>query len=488
VVVATSVEGQGSLEDIIAADPNLTILQAALTTANVNISDTFSDPITLFAPTNGGFAIYSELLTTYTDVQYIAHLQNVLLMHIVAGTLLSTDLMNGQSITTTNGESITVNITEDTANLSTMNDDSTANIIAVDTLTSDGSNDVLHQIDSVLLPSFINTNLLDVTTNVEGFTILLELLQFTGLAALFSPDLTATVFAPSDAAFMALPEGVLDYYRGNIGVATNLLSGHVLSPLILPTQNMVNGDLATLTPAGTTLTITIVDVEGQTIYQINNATITQENVLANNGIIHVLDLVLEVPGTEYPPLATSPTVLSTTSAPTTTTTTTVPSPTITVVPAPVILEPPSEDNSSPTSTPIPTSTSVPSSVSMGVQPTKTPKKDNNATSKQGMGKNEKGGMMMGKDKSDDSGGSSKAKVSNPKTETDDEDDDMPSKKQVKDPKDNKIKGKKMDETKMTKIKADNNNNNNYTKGNDGGNGKLKDKQEIIVKKMKKNNQ
>jgi hypothetical protein len=48
---------------------------------------------------------------------------------------------------------------------------------------------------------------------------------------------------------------------------------------------------------------------------------------------------------------------------------------------------------------------------------------------------------------------------------------------------NKVKGKKMDETKMTKIKADNNN--NYTKGNGGGDDKLKDKQEIIVKKMKK---
>jgi uncharacterized surface protein with fasciclin (FAS1) repeats len=83
---------------------------------------------------------------------------------------------------------------------------------------------------------------------------------------------------------------------------TLLLSGHVLSPLIIPTQNMVNGTVIGTTPAGTTLTITVeFDVEfGLTNYIVNDATTTIviSNVLAQNGIIHALSSVLEVPGAE----------------------------------------------------------------------------------------------------------------------------------------------------------------------------------------------
>lgn len=305
-LVALSVWGVVSnaqtFDEIIAADSNLTALNTALTTAKVNLSDAFTDPVTVFAPINSAFTAYTELLTTYADEQYIAHLQNLLLMHVVEGEILSTDLMDGQTVTAANSEDINVTIVGSTVTLFTA--DSNATVVKVDVTSSDG---VLHQIGGVLLPSFISTGLLDLTQEVEGFSVILELLEFTGLAALVGPDLTATVFAPNDAAFDALPDGALEYYRTNKGIATKLLSGHVISPQIIPTQNMVNGALPYVTPAGTTLYVDILEVEGETIYFINNATITRENTLANNGIIHGLDAVLDVPGTEYPPVnATAP--------------------------------------------------------------------------------------------------------------------------------------------------------------------------------------
>ena len=300
-----------SFSEIIAADPNLTALSTVLATAQVNLSDAFTSPVTFLAPTNDAFAEYSDVLVKYSDEQYIAHLQNLLLMHVVEGEVLSTDLRDGQRVTAVNGEDIRVTITDGTVTLSTA--DNNANVVVVDVPSSDG---VLHQIDGLLLPSFISTGLLDLTNMVDGFSIVQELLEYTGLAALFGPDLTATVFAPSDAAFNELPEGALEYYRTNKGIATKLLSGHVISPQIIPTQNMVNGNLPVTTPAGTTLTIEILEVEGETIYYVNNATMTMTNILANNGIIHALAAVLDVPGTEYPPPATAPTVSTPTVSPT----------------------------------------------------------------------------------------------------------------------------------------------------------------------------
>jgi uncharacterized surface protein with fasciclin (FAS1) repeats len=435
-----------SFNDIIDADPNLTTLQAALMTANVNISHTDLGPVTILAPINAGFAPYSDFLVSYTDEQYIAHLQNLLFLHIISGEIQSTDLINGQSITAINGETILVTITETAATLSTTathdnTTTTTANIIQVDTPSSDG---ILHQIDSVLLPSFVGMDLNALFNVTEGFSIVHELLVFTGLAALLGSELTATVFAPTDTAFAALPVGVLEYYRSNQTVATQFLSGHIISPLIIPTHNMVHGDLPITTPAGTTLTIEIMEMDGQTFYRVNNVTITQENILARNGIVHGLDSVLEVPGTEYPLLTTAPVVVNTTgtSAPTSVPSSSPPSsmsvaPTMapdpvtesdpvtapTVVPVSTTSAPtnaPSSSSSSSTSsmsivpemspelitaptiihTPTSLPTRAPSSVSMSVKPTMAPnpiRENDGMTSKRKMGKG-KGCMMLGKNK------------------------------------------------------------------------------------------
>ena len=304
-VVTNAQTASLSFDEIIAADANLTAWKLALQTANISLADVFADEVTVFAPINSAFTAYNTLLTTYADEQYIAHLQNLLLLHVVNGEIFSTDLMDGQTVTAANGEAINVMIVDDTVRLFTA--DSNATVGAVDVASSDG---VLHQIDGVLLPAFINSGLRDLTQSVDGYSILIELLQFTGLSVLLGPDLTATIFAPTDAAFEALPAGALEYYRSNKGITTKLLSGHVISPQIIPTQNMKNGDLPYLTPAGTSLTIEILKVEGVAFYIVNNATIVNENILANNGIIHGLASILEVPGTEYTPQTATPTTVS----------------------------------------------------------------------------------------------------------------------------------------------------------------------------------
>ena len=217
-----------SLNEIIAGDSDLTTLNTALEIAQLNFSEAFIGPITLFAPNNDGFALYIELLAVYCDQQYIAHLQHLLLLHVVESEIFIADLMDGQVVVAANEEAINVTIGA-TVTLSTA--DSNATVVEADAVSSGG---VLHQINGVLLPSFISTSLIDLIEDLEGFTVILELLEFTGLATLLVPDVAVTLFAPTDFAFAALPDGALDYYRSNKSICMTLLSGHVISPQIVP--------------------------------------------------------------------------------------------------------------------------------------------------------------------------------------------------------------------------------------------------------------
>jgi transforming growth factor-beta-induced protein len=286
-----------SFGSILASTPNLSNLSSAIAAANITFSGT--DPITVFAPTNAAFAkLDTAVLQKLLLPEWIAHLNNVLLMHVVAEELLSTDLTNGAEVPAENGESIVVSIADGNISVSSPN----TNNSVVSSADISGDEGVLHQVDSVLLPSFVTTDLLSLAGSVSGFSIIKELLEFSGLVTFVGPNTTATVFAPTDEAFEALGDDALAYYRSDKAATTKLLTGHVLQTIV-PTQLMVNGMSIGDTPAMETLTATVeTDADGDTVYKVNNATIVDPNILAINGIIHSLGSVLVVPGAEYPPV------------------------------------------------------------------------------------------------------------------------------------------------------------------------------------------
>ncbi len=98
-------------------------------------------PFTLFAPVDTAFAAISDVLGTLTSEQ----VTEVLTYHVVTSKALSTDLTDGQMITTFQGEDITVAIDGD-GNVSF---NGATSVISVDI---EGTNGVIHLIDGVLLP------------------------------------------------------------------------------------------------------------------------------------------------------------------------------------------------------------------------------------------------------------------------------------------------------------------------------------------------
>lgn len=107
-------------------------------------------PFTVFAPTNDAFAALPEgtldslLLTENKD-----QLAGVLTYHVVAGNVVSSDLSDGQVVTTVQGQKLTVSIMDGKVYIT----DAKGGKAMVTQADVDASNGVVHVIDSVLLPS-----------------------------------------------------------------------------------------------------------------------------------------------------------------------------------------------------------------------------------------------------------------------------------------------------------------------------------------------
>merc|ERR1712099_63111 len=93
-------------------DYDLNTLLTAVAAAGLAETVQTAEALTIFAPTDEAFAaIPSDILNCLLEPDNVETLQSVLLYHVVGGTVLSTDLSNGD-VETVQGESVTVDISE----------------------------------------------------------------------------------------------------------------------------------------------------------------------------------------------------------------------------------------------------------------------------------------------------------------------------------------------------------------------------------------
>ncbi|MCW1908396.1 MAG: fasciclin domain-containing protein [Candidatus Saccharibacteria bacterium] len=107
-------------------------------------------PFTVFAPTNTAFsALPAGTLDTLLKPENKSQLSSILTYHVVPAKAMSSDLTNGQEITTVQGEKLTVKITGSTVYIV----DAKGNEARVEQADIEASNGVVHVISNVLLPS-----------------------------------------------------------------------------------------------------------------------------------------------------------------------------------------------------------------------------------------------------------------------------------------------------------------------------------------------
>ena len=131
--------------------------------------------------------------------------------------------------------------------------------------------------------------IVEVAAGNEDFSTLVAAVEAAGLVETLSGEGPFTVFAPTNDAFDALPEGVLDalLLPENEAVLTSILTYHVV-PGEVTSDMITDGDVATV--EGQSVTIS---TEGGVM--VNEAMVVTPDLEASNGVIHVIDSVLIPP-------------------------------------------------------------------------------------------------------------------------------------------------------------------------------------------------
>ena len=274
-------------------DDSFSILGAALSATGLDTALDGNGSFTLFAPTDEAFLKVftseelAELLADDADMEAdLAALAEILSYHVVPTQVLSTDLIEGLNpAPTLTGTNLYVTL-EGTA----------ASVQGVEISTTDilASNGVIHVTEGILFPYGVGSTIITNGLN-ESFEILGAALSAANLVDTLDAAASYTLFAPTDAAFLKAftPEQLEELLaddadkEADIAALTGILLYHVLDTKILST------DLALGTNSVQALSEQQLDVVvGAAGVTAQNANVFEFDILAGNGVIHVVDEVL----------------------------------------------------------------------------------------------------------------------------------------------------------------------------------------------------
>jgi transforming growth factor-beta-induced protein len=295
-------DGQ-DIVDVAVENGSFTTLVAAVQQAELVDALKAEGPYTVFAPTDDAFAALLEATEmSAEDLLGAENLADILLYHVVAGEFDAASVIelvgDNDYVLVDTLAGIPVKVSVDMGNVY-IND---AMVILPDVAASNG---VIHVVDSVILPP--SKTITDIVVESAGmeedaeFTVLLAAVSEAGLAETLAGEGPFTVFAPTDAAFAAALEALGITAEDLLASEdlTNILLYHVVGGEEALYSNDVAAALADAgedglmveTLNGASFTVTA-DDEG--IY-VDGAKIIMTDILASNGVIHVIDAVILPP-------------------------------------------------------------------------------------------------------------------------------------------------------------------------------------------------
>ena len=128
-------------------------------------------------------------------------------------------------------------------------------------------------------------NIVETAVGAESFTTLVAAVSAAGLVDTLSGAGPFTVFAPSDDAFAKLPAGTVEALLGDLPKLTAILTYHVVPGMMMAADVVKATSLPTV--QGQSLAVM---VNGGV--RVDDAHVVQTDIVADNGVIHVIDSVL----------------------------------------------------------------------------------------------------------------------------------------------------------------------------------------------------
>ena len=304
----TNETNPGNIVDIAVSNPNFTSLVAAV--LKTGLAGALSNPsanLTVFAPTNGAFAQLpapfnnAANINGISDATQVDFLRNVLLYHVLGAEVFSNQVSNGSSSAATLKAATSSSINDNTIYLS-----KTFGLIKVNGQSSviyanlNASNGVIHVINKVLL--FPTNTIAGIAIADPNFSSLVAALVKTNLAGVFTGSGDFTVFAPTNAAFAQLPapfnnasniSSITD--AGQVAALANILKYHVAASRNFTWDLGILRRVTTLANAPRNKVTTILGFNTGWVKGDDNNSYAQINpadILATNGVIHVIGKVL----------------------------------------------------------------------------------------------------------------------------------------------------------------------------------------------------
>jgi uncharacterized surface protein with fasciclin (FAS1) repeats len=136
---------------------------------------------------------------------------------------------------------------------------------------------------SVNVPS---NSIYDIVSNSSDHTTLKVAIDACALDGVLSDPGSLTLFAPTDAAFNLLGQATITALLADIPQLTDILKHHVVGDSVM--SGMLSNNQVVTTLLGTNVTVTI---NSMGVF-IENAMVTVADIVADNGVVHVIDAVL----------------------------------------------------------------------------------------------------------------------------------------------------------------------------------------------------
>ncbi len=305
-VTTTGRHNTMNIVEIAVSKPHLSSLVAAVLKTGLAgaLSNTAAN-LTVFAPTNAAFeglpAPFNNAanIGAITDAAQITFLKNVLLYHVLGSEVFSGQISNGPSSAVTikpagSSNDNTVYLSK-TFGLIRVNGNS--NVIRANI---NATNGVIHVINKVLL--FPTQTIAAIAIPNPNLSTLVAALVKTNLAGVFAGSGDFTVFAPTNDAFAQLPApfktaasitAITD--AATIAALANILKYHVVGSRNFAWDLGIFRRITTIANAPNNKITTILGYNNGWVKGDNNpayAQITPADILATNGVVHVINKVL----------------------------------------------------------------------------------------------------------------------------------------------------------------------------------------------------
>lgn len=271
--------GPASIAGIVSSNPDFSILNAAVTRAGLG-SALSSGTLTVFAPDNAAFGASGITAATVNSLP-VPTLDSILKYHVLNTVVGSTNVPVSDAVTTLLGNSL----------FASRNTNGVfVNGIKVKSADVPASNGVIHVISKVLFPP--TKSIAQIVSTDTSFSLLLAAVTKAGLAGAVSGPGKFTVFAPTNAAFRAAGfNTVADINAASTDLITTVVRYHVITTNVFA-SDLTDG-LTTASLQGGNLTVNLTPVRVKITSSTKpSSNVVAADVVATNGVVHVIDRVL----------------------------------------------------------------------------------------------------------------------------------------------------------------------------------------------------